>query len=64
MITAIIIAASLGLAAAFSLAWLLMPGLRRQIENPKHWFQEQAQRYDQACHDRCDEAKLSLDETR
>jgi hypothetical protein len=46
VITAVIISASLALAAAFSLAWLLVPSLRRQIEDPKHWFQDQVQRYD------------------
>ena len=62
MITTVIIAVSLALAAAFSLAWLLMPGLRRQIEDPKHWFQDRVQRYDQACHARREIGKPNIDE--
>lgn len=57
MISAIIIVGSLVLAAAFSLAWLLRPGLRREIERPKHWFQDQVRRYDRQCHDDHQERK-------
>lgn len=47
MISIIVIAASLALAAAYILAWLLRPGFRRDIEHPKHWFQNELRRYDQ-----------------
>ena len=49
MISSIVIIASLVLAAAFILAWLLRPGLRQEIERPKHWFQDELRRYDQQC---------------
>ena len=49
IVSTLIVSAALLLAVAFSLAWLLAPSLRRQIEQPKHWFQNQARRYDQAC---------------
>jgi hypothetical protein len=48
MITTIIVGASLALAAAFALAWLLKPGLREQIEAPKHLFHDQVQQYDRS----------------
>jgi len=47
VITAVIIVASLVLAAAFVLAWALQPALRRRIEEPKHSFGEQVRAYDQ-----------------
>ena len=47
MISTIIVVASLVLAAAFTLAWLLKPALRERIEAPKHLFQEQAREYDE-----------------
>jgi len=46
MVTTIIVVASLALAAAFTLGWLLKPSLRAQIEAPKHFFQEQVRQYD------------------
>ena len=46
MITTIIVVASLALAAAFTLAWLLKPALREQIEAPKHLFHERVRQYD------------------
>lgn len=46
MITAIIVGASLVLAAAFTLAWLLKPEFRAQVEAPKHLFQRQVRQYD------------------
>jgi hypothetical protein len=49
MITATIILASLVLAAAYTLAWFCLPRVRRQIEQPKHWFQEQVESYDREC---------------
>ena len=51
MITTLIVGASLVLAAAFTLAWLLKPGLREQIEAPKHLFHEQVRQYDQGLND-------------
>lgn len=49
MISSIVIIASLALAAAFLLAWILRPGLRQEIERPKHWFQDELRRYDRHC---------------
>ena len=46
-ISTIIVVASLALAAAFTLAWLLKPALRDRIEAPKHLFQDQVRQYDQ-----------------
>ena len=51
MITTTIVLASLALAAAFTLTWLLKPSLREQIEAPKHLFQEQVQQYDRGVQD-------------
>lgn len=51
MITAIIVISSVLLAAVFTLAWLTNPALRRQIEHPKHSFQDQVQQYNRQCHD-------------
>ncbi len=47
MITTIIVVASLALAAAFTLAWLLKPSLRQQIEAPKHLFHDRVRQYDE-----------------
>lgn len=47
MISYIVIVASLVLAAAYVLAWLIRPGFRQDIERPKHWFQNELRRYDQ-----------------
>ena len=62
MITAIIVISSLLLAAIFTVAWLTNPALRRQIELPKHSFQDQVQQYNQQCHDPR-EAKRNSDES-
>ena len=51
MIPAIIVVASLALAAAFTLAWLLNPGLRERIEAPKHLFHDRARQYDREIRD-------------
>ena len=48
MITTIIVVASLALAAAFTLAWLLKPSLREQIEAPKHLFHDRVRQYDES----------------
>ncbi len=50
MITAIIVISSVVLAAIFTIAWLTNPRLRRQIEHPKHCFQDQVRNYNQQCH--------------
>ncbi len=47
--TDLIVLGSLALAAAFAVAWLLRPALRRQIEAPKHGFATQVRHYDSAC---------------
>jgi hypothetical protein len=49
MISSIVIIGSLLLAALFIVAWVLRPGLRREIERPKHWFQDELRRYDREC---------------
>lgn len=46
MITSIIVVASLVLAGAFTVAWLLRPRLREQVEAPKHLFQDLVRQYD------------------
>jgi hypothetical protein len=58
MITAFIVISSVILGGIFTLAWLLRPELRRQIESPKHNFQEQIRAYNQQCHDTHEEAKV------
>lgn len=47
MITDIIVVASVGLGAAFVVAWLLSPDLRVWIERPKYRFLDSVRRYDQ-----------------
>ena len=64
MISGIVIVASLVLAAGFCLAWLIRPGLRRDIEQPKHWFQDQLRRYDQSLRTSDVPAREDLDESR
>lgn len=51
MISAIVIAASIVLAIAFILIFALQPGLREEVERPKHWFVDQVRRYDRHCQD-------------
>lgn len=46
MITAIVILGSIALAVAFAAAWAFKPSLRRDIESPKYWFNDQARQYD------------------
>ena len=58
MITAFIVISSVILALVFSVAWFLRPGLRRQIESPKHDFQAQIRSYNQQCHVTHEEAKV------
>lgn len=62
MITTIIVIASLALAAAFSLAWLLKPGLREQIEAPKHLFHDQVRQYDRSVQDARERSEGGSDE--
>lgn len=45
MISNFIVVSSLLLALLFTVAWLARPDLRRRIEEPKHLFQEQVERY-------------------
>lgn len=63
MITTIIVVASLALAAAFTLAWLLKPALREQIEAPKHLFHDQVRQYDQGLRDERETPGGSSDES-
>jgi hypothetical protein len=49
VISLTIILASVGLALIYALAFLFVPGVGRQIEQPKHRFQQQLQRYDRDC---------------
>lgn len=51
MVATIIVIASLALAVAFTLAWLLKPSVREQIEAPKHLFQDRVRQYDQGLND-------------
>jgi len=64
IVTSIVVVASLILAAGFALAWLLAPGFRRQIEDPKRWFANQVQRYDQACFEPAERESEHPDESR
>jgi len=64
MISAIVIIASIVLAAAFSIAWLLLPGFRRAVERPKHSFQDQVTMYDRQCHDSAKEREAFTNESR
>ena len=56
MITTTIVTASIALALAFSVAWVLRPGLRARIEHPKHEFQRRLRRYDRTMMSGPDEA--------
>lgn len=47
MISAFIVITSVLLTVAFGLAWLVLPHLRRKIEDPKFTFQQQLQTYNQ-----------------
>ncbi len=58
MITAFIVISSVIFALIFTVVWLLRPGLRRQIESPKHHFQEQIRAYNRQCYDPHEEAKV------
>jgi len=46
VISTLIVVLSLALAAGYVLAWLLMPGFRKRIEQPKYEFQNQLNRFD------------------
>lgn len=48
MIGTLIVAAALGFAIAFAVAWWLRPGLRRAIEEPKHDFAARVRHYDES----------------
>ena len=45
MIAAIIVIASIVFAGAFTIAYLVRPTLRKQVEAPKFIFQEQIRQY-------------------
>lgn len=49
MIGTVIVYGSIALAALYGLAWWLKPGLRREIEAPKHSFAARVKQYDDAC---------------
>lgn len=49
MISATIIIASVVLALAYACVWCMNPRFRQQIEQPKHWFQDQLEKYDRQC---------------
>jgi len=48
VITNLIVLASLALAVAFVIAWLVLPDLRAWIERPKYEFQDAVQGYDRS----------------
>ena len=49
MISLAIIGASVALALVYAFCWAFVPGVRRQIEQPKHCFQDRLKQYDRAC---------------
>jgi len=51
MIAAFIVISSIVLAIAFTIAWIVKPGFREQIESPKYSFQDQVERYNHHCQD-------------
>jgi hypothetical protein len=51
MMTTIIVGASLAFGVALTLAWLLKPQLRSQIEAPKHLFHDRLRQYDRSVDD-------------
>jgi uncharacterized protein (DUF2236 family) len=63
MMTTIIVVASLAFGVALTLAWLLKPQLRAQIEAPKHFFQDRVQQYDRTLEDARGASGGSADET-
>lgn len=63
MIASLIVILSLVLAGAYTLAWIIKPGLRRQIEQPKYNFQEQVRRYNRQSHNDPEEVIESPDES-
>ena len=63
MIATFIVVSSIALAAAFTIAWLVKPGFRRQIESPKHNFHDQVQRFDQQCNAAATKSGADSDES-
>lgn len=49
MISLTIIVATVALALVYALAWLFIPAVRSQIEQPKYWFQDRLRQYDREC---------------
>lgn len=47
MISSVIVILSVVFAVVFTVAWLVSPTTRRNIEQPKHDFQESVQEHDQ-----------------
>jgi len=57
VISLTIISASVALALIYALCWAFVPGVRRQIEQPKHCFQNRLKQYDRACGMSTDESE-------
>ncbi len=49
MIGTLIVVCTLAFAAIFAVVWWLRPGLRRDIEAPKHGFAARVRQYDETC---------------
>jgi hypothetical protein len=49
MISATIVIGSVVLALTYACIWCMSPRFRQQIEQPKHWFQDQLEKYDREC---------------
>ena len=46
MISTLVVTITMLMAGCFTLVYLLRPAWRNRIEQPKHYFHEQLQRYD------------------
>ena len=46
MISVTIVIGSVVLALTYACIWCMSPRFRQQVEQPKHWFQDQLQKYD------------------
>ena len=56
MIAAFIVISSIVLAVAFTIAWIVKPEFRKQVESPKYAFQDQVERYNRQSQDDAHEA--------
>ncbi len=45
MIASFIVISSIVLALVFTIAWFTQPGLRRKLEDPKYFFQQQVKKH-------------------